>query len=204
MRFKLVPTDDAFFDLFSESAANAHEAAQRLQALVHDFTDVAAKHAAVVRSEQRGDELTAAILRRLDSSFVTPFDREDIHALAEELDDICDDVLGVSDLMQLVSIDEVMPEMVELADLLVAMTEQLVALFGRLKSMKGVQPYLDAIDKLETQGDATYRRMMARLFSEADAMTVLKWKDIVTAMEAAINATEDASNVVESVVLKHA
>ena len=204
MRFKLVPTDDKFFDLFSESAANARDASLRLQELVHDFTDVAAKHEAVVRCEQRGDDLTATILRRLDSSFVTPFDREDIHALAEQLDDICDDVLGVSDLMQLVSIDEVMPEMYELADLLVSMTEQLVGLFGRLKSMKGVQPYLDAIDEMETQGDAIYRRMMARLFGESDAMTVLKWKDIVAAMEAAINATEDASNVVESVVLKHA
>lgn len=204
MRFKLVPTDDKFFDLFNESAANAHDAARCLQALVNDFTDISAKHEAVVRCEQRGDELTSTILRRLDSSFVTPFDREDIHSLAEEVDDICDDVLGVSDLMQLVAIDEVMPEMRELADLLVAMTEQLVALFGRLKSMKGVQPYLDSIDKLETQGDAIYRRMMARLFAEADALTVLKWKDIVAAMEAAINATEDASNVVESVVLKHA
>ena len=204
MRFKLVPTDDKFFELFSESAANAYDASVRLQELVNDFTDVAAKHEQVVRCEQRGDELTATILRRLDSSFVTPFDREDIHALAEQLDDICDDVLGVSDLMQLVSIDEVMPEMHELADLLVRMTEQLVALFGRLKSMKGVQPYLDSIDKLETQGDAIYRRMMARLFAEADALTVLKWKDIVAAMEAALNATEDASNVVESVVLKHA
>ncbi|HEX8004598.1 MAG TPA: DUF47 family protein [Mycobacteriales bacterium] len=204
MRFKLVPTDDTFFDLFGDSAANAHDAALRLQELVRDYTDVAAKHEAVVRCEKRGDELTAAILRRLDSSFVTPFDREDIHALAEVLDDICDDVLGVSDLMQLVAVDEVMPEMFELADLLVTMTEQLVALFGKLKSMKGVQPYLDSIDKLETQGDAIYRRMMARLFAERDALTVLKWKDIVAAMEAALNATEDASNVVESVVLKHA
>jgi hypothetical protein len=204
MRFKLVPTDDKFFDLFSDSAANAHDAALRLQELVRDYTDVPTKHEAVVRCEQRGDELTSTILRRLDSSFVTPFDREDIHALAEEVDDICDDVLGVSDLMQLVSIDEVMPEMIELADLLVAMTEQLVGLFGRLKSMKGVQPYLDTIDKLETQGDALYRKMMARLFAESDALTVLKWKDIVAAMESALNATEDASNVVESIVLKHA
>jgi len=204
MRFKLVPTDDKFFDLFNDSVANAHDASLRLQELVQDFTDVATKHEAVVRCEQKGDDLTASILRRLDSSFVTPFDREDIHALAEVVDDICDDVLGVSDLMQLVSIDEVMPEMRELADLLVAMTEQLVTLFGKLKSMKGIQPYLDSIDKLESEGDAIYRRMMARLFAEADALTVLKWKDIVAAMEAALNATEDASNVVESIVLKHA
>jgi predicted phosphate transport protein (TIGR00153 family) len=204
MRFKLVPTDDTFFDLFSESAANAHDAAQRLQALVGDFTDVAAKHAAVQQCEQRGDALTTQILRRLDSSFVTPFDREDIHALAEELDDVVDDVLAVSDLMQLVSVETVLPEMVELADILVKMTDQMVGLLGRLKSMKDVQPYLAAIDKLESEGDSVYRRTLARLFAEYDAMTVLKWKDIIQAMEGALNTTEDVSNVVESIVLKFA
>jgi predicted phosphate transport protein (TIGR00153 family) len=204
MRFKLVPTDDTFFDLFTESAANAHDAAQRLQALVTDFTDVAAKHAAVQQCEQRGDALTPQILRRLDSSFVTPFDREDIHALAEELDDVVDDVLAVSDLMQLVSVETVLPEMVELADILVKMTDQMLGLLGRLKSMKDVQPYLTAIDKLESEGDSVYRRTLARLFAEYDAMTVLKWKDIIQAMEGALNTTEDVSNVVESIVLKFA
>jgi predicted phosphate transport protein (TIGR00153 family) len=204
MRFKLVPTDDKFFDLFSDSAANAAEAAKRLRTLISDFTDVKAKHDAVVECERRGDELTRLILRRLDSSFVTPFDREDIHALAEELDDVVDDMLAVSDLMQLVSIETVIPEMVELADILVRMTEETVTLFGRLKSMKDMQPILDAIDKLESEGDSVYRRTLARLFAEFDALSVLKWKDIVQAMEGALNTTEDVSNVVESIVLKFA
>lgn len=204
MRFKLVPTDDRFFDLFSDAAVNTAEAAKRLRLLITDFTDVKAKHDAVVECERRGDQLTQDILRRLDSSFVTPFDREDIHALAEELDDVTDDVLAVSDLMQLVSIETVLPEMVELADILVKMTEEAVALFARLKSMKDVQPHLDAIDKLESQGDSVYRRTLARLFAEFDAMAVLKWKDIVQAMEGALNTVEDVSNVVESIVLKFA
>jgi len=204
MRFKLVPTDDTFFDMFAESAANAAEAAKRLRTLFADFTDVKAKHDAVVECERRGDALTTSILRRLDSSFVTPFDREDIHALAEELDDVVDDMLAVSDLMQLVSVDEVLPEMNELADILVAMTEQTVGLFGRLKSMRDVQQYLDAIDKLESEGDAIYRRTLARLFTDLDAVSILKWKDIVQAMEGALNTVEDVSNVVESIVLKHA
>jgi predicted phosphate transport protein (TIGR00153 family) len=200
VRFKLVPTDDRFFDLFSDAAANAAECSRRLQVLVGDFTDVKAKHAAVHVCEQRGDELTAQILR----PFVTPFDREDIHALAERLDDVCDDVLAVSDLMQLVQIEEVLPEMREMADLLVQMTDQAVALLGRLKAMKGVQPYLDAIDNLESEGDSVYRRTLARLFTDYDAITVLKWKDIVQAMEHALNTVEDVSNVVESIVLKFA
>jgi len=204
VRFSLVPTDDKFFDLFNEQAANAHDCAQRLQTLVHDFTDVKAKHDAVHAAEQHGDQLTTNLLRRLDSSFVTPFDREDIHALAEELDDVCDDVLAVSDLMQLVQIDEVLPEMRELVDILVRMTEQAVGLLKQLKPMKGVQEYLDAIDKLESEGDAIYRRTLARLFTDYDAITVLKWKDIVQSMEHALNTVEDVSNVVESIVLKFA
>ena len=204
MRFKMVPTDDKFFDLFNDAAANAAECARRLQTLVGDFTDIEAKHALVAECERRGDELTTAILRRLDSSFVTPFDREDIHALAEELDDVCDDVLAVSDLMQLVQIEEVLPEMKELAAILVQMTEQACELLKLLKPMKGVQPYLEAIDKLESQGDSVYRRTLARLFTEYEAIEVLKWKDIVQSMEHAINTVEDASNVVESIVLKFA
>lgn len=204
MRFKLVPTDDKFFDLFNDAAVNAAECARRLKVLVDDFTDIDTKHSAVAECERRGDELTSAILRRLDSSFVTPFDREDIHALAEELDDVCDDVLAVSDLMQLVQIEDVLPEMKELADILSQATLQAVELLKQLKPMKGVQPYLDAIDKLESQGDSVYRRTLARLFTDYDAITVLKWKDIVQAMEHAINTVEDVSNVVESIVLKFA
>jgi len=204
MRFKLIPTDDTFFDLFGESAANAADAARRLRTLITDFTDIKAKHDAVVQCERRGDELTRAILHRLDTSFVTPFDREDIHALAEELDDVVDDMLAVSDLMQLVSIDVVLPELAELAEILVRMTEENVGLFGRLKSMKDIQRYLDAIDRLESEGDSVYRRTVARLFAEHDALEVLRWKDIVQAMEAALNTVEDVSNVVEAIVLKHA
>ena len=204
MRFKLIPTDDTFFDLFGESAANAADAARRLRTLITDFTDIKAKHDAVVQCERRGDELTRAILHRLDTSFVTPFDREDIHALAEELDDVVDDMLAVSDLMQLVSIDVVLPELAELAEILVRMTEENVGLFCRLKSMKDIQRYLDAIDRLESEGDSVYRRTVARLFAEHDALEVLRWKDIVQAMEAALNTVEDVSNVVEAIVLKHA
>lgn len=204
MRFKLVPTDDRFFGLFDDSASNAAECSRLLLDLIADFQDVAVKHERVVECEHRGDSLTDDIMRRLDSTFVTPFDREDIHALAEELDDVCDDMLAVSDLMQLVQIDEVLPEMQELADILVQMTEQMVQLVARLESMKGVQPFLEAIDRLESQGDSVYRRTMARLFTDFDALTVLKWKDVVTAMEQTLNTVEDVSNVVESIVLKHA
>jgi len=205
LRFRLVPTDDRFFDLFLQSATNAAEGARRLRDLVDDFDDVPAKHTRVVESERAGDELTRDILKRLNSTFVTPFDREDIHALAEEIDDFVDDLLAVSDLLNLVHVDSVLPELKEQADICVQMADQSVGLMTRLQSMRGTEPYLDAIDRLESEGDSVYRRTMARLFSgEYDALEVLKWKDIVQAMEDALNRMEDVSNVVEAIVLKHA
>jgi uncharacterized protein len=204
-RFKLVPSDDRFFALFNQSTLNVAECARRLRDLVNEFVDVEAKHQAVVACERRGDELTREILGRLDVSFVTPFDREDIHALAEELDDVVDDMLAVSDLLQLLSIETVLPELKEQADLLVQVADQTVGLIGRLQSMRGTVPFLQAIDTLESEADAVYRRGIATLFSgEYEALEVLKWKDIVQAMEAAINTVEDISDVVESIVLKHA
>jgi predicted phosphate transport protein (TIGR00153 family) len=204
MRFRLVPTDDRFYALFSDAARNAEECARRLR-------DVLADPAAddglsrVIECERRGDELTAQILHRLDTSFVTPFDREDIHALAEEMDDVVDDMHAVAALLRVVNLTKALPELLEQADVLVAMAGQTVELIDRLESMKETKPLLEAIDQLESEGDTVYRRTLARLFSgEFDALDVLKWKDIVTAMEAALNTLEDISDVVESIILKHA
>jgi predicted phosphate transport protein (TIGR00153 family) len=205
MRFRLVPVDDVFFQLFSESAANAADAARRLRDLVDDLDSIDARFSEVVACERRGDELTHTILRRLDTSFVTPFDREDIHALTEEMDDVVDDILAVGNLLRLVGVKEMIPEMHEQADLLVQMADQTVELMARFERMKEVRPYLDAIDKLESEGDSVYQRTIARLFSgEFEALEVLRWKDVVQAMEAALNTIEDISNIVESIVLKHA
>jgi uncharacterized protein len=204
-RFRLVPSDDRFFAMFNQSTLNIAECARRLQDIVNDFVEVEKKHQTIVDCERRGDELTRSILQRLDTTFVTPFDREDIHALAEELDDVVDDILAVSDLLKLLSIDTILPELKEQADLLVQVADQTVGLIGRLQSMKGTTPFLEAIDALESEADKVYRRTISNLFSgEYSALDVLKWKDIVQAMEAAINTVEDISDVVESIVLKHA
>jgi uncharacterized protein len=157
-----------------------------------------------VDCERRGDQLTKDILRRLESSFVTPFDREDIHALAEEIDDVADDMLAVSELLQLVPVEVVLPELKEQADILVQMADEAVPLIDKLRDMKGLQNHLDAIDRLESDGDSVYRRTVARLFRDYEAIEVLKWKDIIEAMEAALNTVEDIAGVVESIVLKHA
>ncbi|MBN2622815.1 MAG: DUF47 domain-containing protein [Acidimicrobiales bacterium] len=204
MRFRLVPTDDAFFELFDQSAANVAECARRLRDLLVDPSDPAL-HEAVAACEQQGDEIVHTILQRLNTTFVTPFDREDIHALAEELDDVVDDLLEVSHRMQITGITTVLPELKEQADLVVQCADETQQLMSRLETMKGTQPHLDAIDRLESEGDAVHRRILARLFGgEFDALEVLRWKDVIEAMEGALNTLEDISDVVESIVLKHA
>jgi uncharacterized protein len=204
MRFRLVPTDDRFFDFFSDAARNAEECARRLRELLADPT-AADGLSRVIECERRGDTITADILHRLDTSFVTPFDREDIHALAEKLDDVVDDMHAVAALLRVVNLTKALPELLEQADVLVKMASQTVQLVARLESMKDTKPLLESIDQLESEGDTVYRRTLARLFSgEFEALDVLKWKDIVTAMEAALNTLEDISDVIESIILKHA
>ena len=204
MRFRLVPSDDAFFGLFNDSAANVAECARRLRDLLSNPANPDA-HDDVVACERRGDELVHTILQRLNTTFVTPFDREDIHALAEELDDVVDDMLEVAHRLQITGIGTALPELKEQADLIVQCADETQALLARLESMKGVEPHLDAIDRLESEGDAVHRRILARLLGgEFDALDVIRWKDVVEAMEAALNTLEDISDIVESIVLKHA
>ena len=141
VRFRLLPTDDRFFELFDEAAANVADCALRLREMLDG---AAGGLEAVVACERRGDELIREILRRLNTSFVTPFDREDIHALAEVLDDVVDDVMEVGYRLQLGNRDVVaMPELKQQADLLVQMADETVALVGRLGSMKGTEPFLE-------------------------------------------------------------
>ena len=145
-------------------------------------------------------------MRRLNTSFVTPFDREDIHALAEVLDDVVDDMLEVAYRLDLGDRDvAAMPELKQQADLLVQMATEIAAAVAGLKSMKGLREHLDAVDRLESEGDAIYRHALRRLFSdEFKARATLYWKDVVEAMEHAIDTIEDISDIVESIALKHA
>jgi predicted phosphate transport protein (TIGR00153 family) len=202
VRFRLLPTDDRFFELFSDAADNVAECARHFRAVV---AGEPGGLDAVIASERRGDEITREILRRLNTSFVTPFDREDIHALAEELDDVVDDMQAVAARVRLTVHGAALPELKEQADILVRMADETVSLMTRLPSMKRTDDHLKAIDQMESEGDTVYRHALARLFSgEYDALDVLRWKDIIEAMEAALNTLEDVSNVVESIVLKHA
>ena len=202
--FRLVPRDEAFFPLFDQAAANVADAARLLHELMEDFGDVHAKHAQIGDCERRGDELTHAILRRLDNSFVTPFDREDIHALTEQIDDVVDDIQAVSELLLLHDVDEPLTEVRELTDVLVKAAEATVALIAKLPKLRNMEPLLEAVDQLESEADRIYRRSVAHLFSgDFNAFDVLRWKDIVEAIEGSVNGLENISDIVEGIALKH-
>jgi predicted phosphate transport protein (TIGR00153 family) len=204
VRFRLVPTDDKFFDLFLETAHNVRDCALMLQKMVENLDDAGKYRDSILACERKGDDLTRDVLARLHTSFVTPFDREDIHNLAERLDDVTDDMFHVADLLHLLKIETPMPEMTELCEVLVLMSAANVSLFERFESMKDLDSLLQELGQFESEGDRIYRRAIARLFAEHDTMTVLKWKDIFSATENALDRLEDVSDVVEAVVVKHA
>jgi len=203
-RFRVVPTDDGFFDLFVAAAVNARDCADEVNKLIVSFSDLPDHFENIKSFERRGDELTVELLRRLDASFVTPYDREDIHALTEEIDDVVDDMFAAASLIELVGVKEPLPEVPELADILVTMTDELVELMRCLQRKEGARYHLERIEHLERHGDVLSRRCMATLFGGAyDALEVLKWKDIVQALEDSLNAIEDVSDVVESILVKN-
>jgi predicted phosphate transport protein (TIGR00153 family) len=204
-QFKLVPTDNGFFDLFDAAASNARDCAEQLRKLLDSSTDLDENFEEIKRCEHRGDEITRDLLTRLDASFVTPYDREDIHALAEELDDVVDDMFATASLIHLVGIDGHPAQLAELAETLVAMTDEVVALVKCLRGEPGARHRLERIEHLERQADVIFRNGMARLFNGTnEALEVIKWKDIIEALEKSCNMIEDIADVVESILVKDA
>ncbi|MEA2581050.1 MAG: uncharacterized protein QOE83_1942 [Actinomycetota bacterium] len=207
MKLKVSQRPEVFFELFVESAENIRVTAELLKDLVTDYTDVEMKARRIQEREHMGDEITHSIIRRLNTTFITPMDREDIHVLATALDDVLDSMEAASDLFVLHAIEEPRPEMLAQADVLLRaaiQTEMAVKAFKRL-GKADLEPYWVAINSLENEGDKLYRRAVADLFSgDHRAMDVLKWKEVIESLEEALDGLENVANVIESVVLKHA
>lgn len=202
-RLRLIPRDNEFFDYFSDAAANARSCADELGKLFSSFSDVEEHFDRVRQHERRGDEITVEVLRLLDASFVPPFDREDVHKLVEELDDVVDDMFAAASLTQVIHVTSPLPDVVEQTELLVTMADEMEALVQCLRHRQGARFHLERIEQLEHQGDAVFRRAMGRLFGgEYDAIEILKWKDVVQSVEDAMNAIEAVSDVVESILIK--
>ena len=205
MKLRFIPQDRVFFDLFDRSAQNAAEGARLYKAMLEGFDDPKGSAKRILDAEHDGDEITHEIIRRLNTTFVTPIDREDIHALATAMDDVMDFIEAAADNFVLHKVEAPTPESREQADVLVRICEAMVAGVTGLRRFKDLEQHLIAIKSIETEGDKIYRRAVAELFSgNHKALEVLKWKEIYDEVEAAIDAAEDVANYIEAIQLKHA
>lgn len=202
-RLRLIPREESFFDLFEELARKVQQGADELLDLLKNYTDLDRKTGRVLDTEHEGDELTHEVMRRLNTSFITPFDREDIHRLASNMDDVLDHIEAAAEYLQLHKIESPLPQMISLASTLADGAAVTARSMPGLRKMRDLSDYWVEINRLENEADRAYRRTIAELFSgDYKAMDVLKWKDIIEEIETAMDRLEDVANTVEGIVLK--
>jgi predicted phosphate transport protein (TIGR00153 family) len=205
MRLPFIPREEKFFDLFVEDAENVLSAARLLQRFFVDYHERDGIAGELRAAEHRGDVLSHDIGHKLASTFITPFAREDIHQLISRLDDILDFVEEVADTCVLYKIPSPTSEAAEQAQIIVRQCEELVSALQKLRSFEGIQPHWIEIHRLENEGDRIARKAVADLFSgERDPVDVIKWKDVYALLAEAVDACEDAANVIERIVVTHA
>ena len=203
-RFSLLPRDSTFFDLLASAGRNSVEAARRLDQMMREWPDAGDLLAQIVDLEHEGDRITHEIVKRLNSNFVTPIDREDIYGLATQVDDVVDFTEEAADFLGLYQIEAPMEQATALTGVLVRSCEQLAAGLENLSSFKDLDKYWIQIHSLENDGDRISRDAVASLFSNGiDPMVVIRWKDIFAVLEEAIDATEKAAQILEGIVIKN-
>jgi predicted phosphate transport protein (TIGR00153 family) len=201
LRFK--PSDPTFYDLFSESAQNLLVGAGLLAEMLNEDVDRALLSKRMRDAEHAGDETTHSIVRRVNTTFVTPFDREDIYRLAAGLDDVMDYMEEAVDLVGLYELDELPKELANQVEVIQRAAELTAEAMPRLRTMRDLEDYWIEINRLENDGDKSYRRILAKLFNgKRDALTVMKLKDVVEALEHAIDGFESVANIIEQIAVK--
>jgi uncharacterized protein len=205
MVFQVIPRERLFYDLLEQAADNVAAGARELASLVEALPGAAAQHQRIRDLEHAGDDLTHQIIATLNTTFVPPFDRQDIHKLASTLDDVLDAIEAVSDLLVLHRVEQPLPALGQLTGVLVQITRAVVREVGHLRGLSSVERDWGEINRLEREGDRIYRRATAELFSgDHPAIEVLKWKDIIDQVEDAIDRCQSISNIIESIALKYA
>jgi len=203
-RFSLLPRDRAFFDLFIEAGKNTVNAARLLDRMMNQWPEDGGLSRQIVEAENEGDRITHEIVKRLNTTFVTPIDREDIYGLATQMDDIVDFTEEAADFLGLYKIEAPMEQATALTKVLVASCEQLAMGLENLREFKDLDKYWIEIHRLENEGDRISRDAVASLFSNGiDPMVVIRWKDMFAVLEEAIDATETAAQILEGIVIKN-
>ena len=193
-----------FFDLFVEDAANVLGGARLLEAMLRTYDQPEARAAEIRATEHRGDEISHDIGHRLEATFVTPFDREDIYALISALDDVLDFIEEVADTFVLYRIEAPTATAVEQASIVVKQVELVHDALAHLQGFKGLDRYWIEIHRLENEADDIYFKAMADLFkNSSNPLNVIKWKELYDTLENATDKCEAVANIIESIVLKH-
>jgi uncharacterized protein len=204
VRLSLVPQEREYFKLFSDAAANVDEAAQTLKQLLEGFGDVKGKARRILEFEHVGDKIVHDIVQRLNRTFITPLEREDIYDLTTTLDDILDNVEATADMLLIYKVEAPLKHAVELADVLAYATTSLRRAIDGLEKRKGLSEHCIEVNRLENDGDRLYRDAVAELFDDDMKCTdIIKWKDIYATLELAIDDCEHVANIIESIVLKN-
>jgi len=200
-----LPKEDQYFDLFNQMTVYISDAARELRDMLNDKNPDFAGYAQRIKGvEHACDELTHSIATRLNKSFITPFDREDIYMMSSALDDIVDLIDDASRAIVIFDVREITDHARDLADVIGRMAEQLKEIVSTLQRPKNITPRLVEIHRLENEGDDIYHAAIAELFHDSpDPMTVIKWKEIYEKLEAAIDRCENVANIIESVIIKH-
>ena len=202
---QLIPRDEKFYDIFREQAEYIHEAALKLVALFEDFRDVE-KHVTEIKFvEHKGDQLVHQLMMKLNQTFITPIDREDIHALGTALDDVLDLVDGAAGRMLTYKIKEITPGARQLAKVILHGSEIIVQAVSLLGKNDKILEYCEQLSHLEEEADRIKGECVARLFENAtNPIDIIKWKEIYEVLESTTDKCEDVSDVLEAVVLKAA
>ncbi len=202
---RFMPHDGDFFVLFQKQAENIVSGAHAFTKMLEHYTGVPEQVQIIKAIEHNGDEITHQIFRKLNRTFITPFDREDIHELCSTMDDVIDLIDAAASRFVLYRVDAIRAGTIELAKVLASATSELSSAIHAMESPDKALQHVIEINRLENESDRICRTLIAQLFEEErDSVQIIKWKEIFEVIETAVDKCEDVSNVIESVILKNA
>jgi predicted phosphate transport protein (TIGR00153 family) len=205
MKFRLFPRDEGFFPLLEKSARIACGCVAQLSEILRSLPATEAAVTALREAEREADDVVREVNRRLERSLVTPFDREDIQLLVTELDNVVDEIFAAADLVLLHRVTQPLNGLTDQLRLLDVITDKNLELIRSLVSLQDIPRLVDEIDRIESDADRIFRRVISELFSgNHSALDILRWKDIVESIEKSIDSVEHASDVVQSIAVKYA
>ena len=203
MAFRLTPRDNAFYAMFTEAGRNVADSVDVLEGLIDPNANREAIAKQLREREHAGDAVTHRIMRQLNTSFVTPFDREDIYRLASALDDVIDAVEAAADFIVLADVGKLPPLMIEQIQLLQRSANETAEAMARLKTLSDLEPYWIEVNRLENEADRVYRKLLSKLFSgDYDALTMVKLREVADGFEEAADALEHVAHAVETIAVK--